>query len=351
MKNTFLTKSLILMMSLAVVTSCSKKDEDPDTGGDGGGNAVSSITLEASSLQGNVGDVITFTVKTDTGEDVTSSSAITVSGTSISNASFTISSPCSFSAVASYNNLSSNTLSLTGNSTLPVARFKKNVLIEDFTGTWCGYCPRVSYATQLAKQQSTQVIDVGAHYSDEMSCQASTDLHNLKNITSWPTAYLNRKTLWAYPENNNVSQAINLTGNDGRMGLALSPSVNGNIISVDVELSFSGDYESFCNDNKIVVYVVEDGLIYDQSNYTTFYGGGSVIYDFEHNSVLRGAMTPVAGELITTNNGSKSFSTQIPSNIQNISNVRVVAFVINSSGKVQNVRAAGIGETQTLEVI
>ncbi len=352
MKNTFLIKSFIFMMSLAVVMSCSKKDDEPNTGGNnGGGNAVTSITLEASSLQGNVGDVIKFKVKTNTGEDITSSSTITVSGASVSNASFTISLPCTFSAVAGYNGLSSNTLSLTGNSTLPIARFKKNVLIEDFTGNWCGFCPRVSYATELAKQQSTQIVDVGAHYNDPMSSQASTDLHNLKNITGWPTAYLNRKTLWNYPENNNVSQVINLTGNDGKMGLALSPTINGNVLSLNVELSFSGDYESFCNENKIVVYVVEDGLIYSQSNYTDFYGGVDLIQNFEHNSVLRGAMTSVSGEVIIPENGSKTYSTSIPSNIQNISNVRVVAFVINGEGKVQNVRAAGIGETQTLEVI
>ena len=295
MKNKILTKSFILMMSLTAVMSCSKKEDDPTTGGDGGGSGVKSITLTASTLEGNVGDVVTFKVTTDTGEDVTATSAITVSGTATSNASFTIPSPCNFSAVAAYNGLTSNTLSLTGNTTSPVARFKKNVLIEDFTGSWCGSCPRVSYATEQDKQQSTQIVDVGAHWNDQMSSKTSTNLHSLKNVSGWPTAYLDRNTLWAYPENNNISQVLNLTGNDGRMGLALSPTINGNVISVNVELAFSGDYGSYCNDNKIVIYVVEDGLIYDQSNYTTFYGGGSVIVDFEHNSVLRSGMTSVTG--------------------------------------------------------
>ncbi|MDA0356540.1 MAG: hypothetical protein O2796_03645 [Bacteroidetes bacterium] len=126
MKNKILTKSFILMMSLTAVMSCSKKDDDPTTGGDGGGgSAVKSITLTASALEGNVGDVVTFKVTTDTGEDVTATSAISVSGTATSNASFTIPSPCNFSAVAAYNGLTSNTLSLTGNTTSPVARFKK----------------------------------------------------------------------------------------------------------------------------------------------------------------------------------------------------------------------------------
>jgi len=82
-----------------------------------------------------------------------------------------------------------------------------------------------------------------------------------------------------------------------------------------------------------------------------FYGGGSVIVDFEHNSVLRSGMTSVTGELISPVNGSKSYSTQVPSAVQDVNKLRVVAFVIDVIGEVQNVRAAKVGETQSLETI
>jgi len=62
-------------------------------------------------------------------------------------------------------------------------------------------------------------------------------------------------------------------------------------------------------------------------------------------------MTSVTGELISPVNGSKSYSTQVPSAVQDVNKLRVVAFVIDVIGEVQNVRAAKVGETQSLETI
>ncbi len=135
------------------------------------------------------------------------------------------------------------------------------------------------------------------------------------------------------------------------MGLAITPTIVGNLFSVDVEVAFSGDYESHCNENRIVIYVVEDNLIYDQVNYTDFYGGVSTISNFHHNSVLRAALTPVAGELVSVENGTHTFTSAVSSNIENMNNVRIVAFLINGQGKTQNVRAAEIGDVQTLEIV
>lgn len=61
------------------------------------------------------------------------------------------------------------------------------------------------------------------------------------------------------------------------------------------------------------------------------------------------------GDAITgsTNSGdtyTKNFSVQLPSNITNSSNVSIVAFVVDSSGKALNARTAHFGDVQTLEV-
>ena len=37
------------------------------------------------------------------------------------------------------------------------------------------------------------------------------------------------------------------------------------------------------NDVKIVVFVLEDGIIEPQENYTSYYGGADVLSDFKYN--------------------------------------------------------------------
>ena len=35
-----------------------------------------------------------------------------------------------------------------------VKNFKTNVLVEDFTGAWCGYCTRVAYKLTRTKKEN-----------------------------------------------------------------------------------------------------------------------------------------------------------------------------------------------------
>ena len=37
---------------------------------------------------------------------------------------------------------------------------------------------------------------------------------------------------------------------------------------------------------KLAVYMLEDGLIYDQRNFTSYYGGADPIIDFVHDDVF-----------------------------------------------------------------
>ena len=40
------------------------------------------------------------------------------------------------------------------------AKFKHRVLIEDFTGAWCGWCPRVSHAIELLKEKDIVINEL-----------------------------------------------------------------------------------------------------------------------------------------------------------------------------------------------
>lgn len=184
-------------------------------------------------------------------------------------------------------------------------RFVKNVLIEDFTGTWCGYCPRVSYAIQNVLNQNISAVPVTVHRSngtltDPFHFQPATPLMSQLNIVDAPTAILDRKEEWTN-EVTNSNQVKNLTGLNAQLGIAMSSSIQNNTINMNVHTKFGANMSNL----KLVVYVLENDLLYNQVNYTSYYGGASVIQNFDNDYVLRASLTNVLGDNITgsTNTG------------------------------------------------
>ena len=233
--------------------------------------------------------------------------------------------------------------------------FKKRVLIEDYTGTWCGNCTRVSYAIERVLDQTGNVVPVAIHNgNDPYNFEGIAPLKNLicpNNALALPVSRLNRTGVWTFPETSNIPQAVNLTGKNGALGLSMNSRLVGNTINLDVNVKFAEDYSNL----KLVVYLLEDGLIYEQTNYTTYYGGLDLIPNFVHNHVLRTSMTDILGESIGDSNvtGStftKSFSITVPSSIENTSNISFAAFIVGSDNKAINARASHINQNQEFEV-
>jgi hypothetical protein len=176
-------------------------------------------------------------------------------------------------------------------------------------------------------------------------------------ITGYPTVKIDRGSDWTFPEPSNISQVVNKTLCDNaELGLAVSPTLDGNNMSVDVQVKFS---EGFTFDNTtLVVMVLEDGLIADQENYTSYYGGVSVISNFQHDHVLRSSLTNVAGDAVSSNDlvnsiYSRTFNVSVPSNVANTDNMSIVAFVsndnFNGDSYVINSRVGHFGEVQTFQ--
>ncbi|WP_187478027.1 Omp28-related outer membrane protein [Amniculibacterium sp. G2-70] len=232
-------------------------------------------------------------------------------------------------------------------------KFTKNVLIEDYTGTWCGYCPRVSYAIEQVQGVTTKSVAVAIHRggSDPYNFSAASVLESQIGLTGYPTAMLNRTTNWNSPEPSYVNQVKNLTGTDANLGIAMKPTVNNGNISLDVKVKFAADMSNL----KLVVYLLENDLVYNQTNYTSYYGGASTITGFDHDNVLRASFTNILGDAMSgaTTSGTtwtKTFTQAMPANVSNAANVSFVAFVMDSTGKVLNVRKANINADQSFEV-
>ncbi|MFY7729851.1 MAG: Omp28-related outer membrane protein [Flavobacterium sp.] len=321
-----------------------------------------SVILTADKSYTLVNNTITFSVKDNNGTDHTAEATFYVDGTKISGNTLTSANVQQYNITASLGPMTSEPITVSFGSTAEL-NFKKRVLIEDYTGTWCGYCTRVAWAIELVKGQTENVVPVAIHRPSSNPSNAQYDPYNydasaIENTLSaigYPKGYLNRRTRWTSPEPNNLAQVINLSqGDNPKLGLAMKPTVQNGKINLDVNVMFSKDFSA--SGLRLVVYVLENGLLYPQHNYTEYYNGVSVIEDWVHNHVLRSCLTDITGETVpaaetTLNNVyTRSFSVNVPDNVTNASNMEFVAFIINENGRAVNVRSAHAGENQEFEI-
>jgi len=345
-------KILALLFVTAMVTfSCSRDYEILESS--------DSVILTADSSVKRTGQTIIFTVRDNNGVEHTNDAVFFVDGAAIEGNTLTSQEVKTFNVTAKYYDLSSESLEVTFGDGSEL-NFRKRVLIEDYTGTWCGYCPRVAHAINLVHGQSEDAVTVAIHRPSSNVASIVYDPYNydaseleaLLNIPSYPKGFLNRRTVWSSPEPNNIAQAIGLTqGANPKLGLALKPVVNGSNFTLEVSAKFGLDFSNL----KLVVYVLENGLIYEQHNYTAYFDGVDVIPDYEHNHVLRACLTPILGEPVANEQTTlystytKTFTAALPANIANAANIEFVAFLVDQDGKAVNVRKAAPGDVQEFE--
>jgi len=179
---------------------------------------------------------------------------------------------------------------------------------------------------------------------------------------SYPRGIINRSTLWNPAHESNIQQVTAQLYEPAYVGLATNSSITGNNLSITTKVKIGSNYSSL----KLVVLILEDYLVYDQVNYTSYYSDitkrgnwngqtTDIAYGFIHNNTLRESMTNVFGDLIPSENlghskvYQRTFTYSIPSNYKE-SNIKIVSLVANGdSNKVINVREAKIGEEQSIK--
>ena len=97
-------------------------------------------------------------------------------------------------------------------------------------------------------------------------------------------------------------------------------------------------------------------FIENQTNYTTYYGGGSTLTNFVHDHVLRHSLTNVTGDVIPSaqatkeNTYTKAFSFAVPASISNNANMSFVAMVSREDKSVINARVVHVNQSNDFEV-
>lgn len=339
---------LLAFLCFGLFISCSKDEKKS-------GGSVESIVITSNISDVYVGDNVFFTVTGSNGAVFTSTSTVFVNNIATIGNRFTTTTTGTLSVYATY--VTSDNVTLTS-PTIQITvqqaiNFNKRVLIEDYTGTWCQYCPRVSYAISQVRSQTSDAVVVAIHRgSDPYNFADAASLEAMIGLTGYPTGMLNRKTDWAYPETSNIAQAVDLTsGVNPRVGLALNTSLSGNTVTVEVKVKFGQNFSNL----KLVVYALQDNLVSNQTNSTSYYGGVNPIVNFDFDDVLRAYLTnSILGDAISGTTGindvyTKTFTYTIPSNYVT-ANIHFAAFVVDSSGKALNARDASNNEIQTFEI-
>ncbi|MBT3848675.1 MAG: Omp28-related outer membrane protein, partial [Candidatus Marinimicrobia bacterium] len=178
--------------------------------------------------------------------------------------------------------------------------FTKKVLIEEFTGAWCGYCPDGAYRVKnLINDNDGRVVGVSLHAGnptgDAMEIAHTNYLETTYQNTGFPSGMVDRVSVngstslnrgyWEYVANDQLAKTA-------VCGLAIISEVNGQNANVEVHAGFSSTPSGA--DYRLTVYLIEDGVTgegygYDQRNYdntiaeSPFYNLGDPIIGYEHN--------------------------------------------------------------------
>ena len=233
------------------------------------------------------------------------------------------------------------------------SEFTKKLLLTHFTGTWCGACTWTDKAVTKALDDNEKVIGVSVHggkSNEPMRIPESDQLNYEYGIQAYSTVKINGKSgEWSRINNYPESQLQPFLQESAKLGLAIETCANdSNEMCFNVKVGFA---EAVSN-VKLVVFLIEDELYYDQRNFYPALGSDPIL-QYRHNKVLRRSLTAVMGDKIPEDKlgvgGVYSRRMKIPfkdTNIVNTNKALIVAYVVDSQDKVLNVQKVQLGSSK-----
>ncbi|MBN4065824.1 choice-of-anchor J domain-containing protein [Candidatus Amoebophilus asiaticus] len=245
----------------------------------------------------------------------------------------------------------------------------KTLLIEEFTGAWCGACPDGHWVIDTLKEKYSNVIDVRIHSGDDMTLNVTADLETTYP-SFWPAGLLDR-----IPYNTSDGTLIALHRKDWPEKTAERLNSSTPVIvdiektwtdaSREIDITITAKFVDYAvGDVRFLAYIAESNITgtgdgYDQRNFfnsvagSKFFGLGDPIVGYVHNDVVRDAPLGVWGlsdVIPSTVSPGDSFSTNfkytVPSNYKE-SDIRIIASVYVHSSDI-NERDVLNSQTRTL---
>lgn len=315
------------------------------------------LTLDVTRAMNN--QIITFGLLDPSGNNTAADATFYVNGTPISGYAFSSPTDGNFEVYAEYEYGGGTFTSAT--KTFSVYIPLRNVVIEDYTGTWCGYCLKAVVAIDSIKVLTNNHVSVVAIHKkslgdEPMHFPQVVDLQAQFNIPNeFPQTQLNRTVKWNSLPNSifyDYGVVTSIAGLETDVSVAINSKLNGSTLSVDAKVVYRNGSEP---GDKLVVYLLENGIIADQANYfdgnpiSPYYGMGNPIKNFVHNDAIRKSLSGLFGDNIPETAPyevhTKSYTFDVPSEYK-AENLSFVVMVVKADNNAKNSQHANIGETK-----
>ncbi|MEO9964882.1 MAG: Omp28-related outer membrane protein [Reichenbachiella sp.] len=216
-----------------------------------------------------------------------------------------------FSLKAKYDNIESDEVDITVTQSNSQ---NKKILIEEFTGEWCGWCPQAGYNLDLISKFSETVITVGIHNGDSYEYSNESGLRSKLGVTFFPDGRISRSTtggafnaptIFSADFSRINSDIEDYLEEETMLGIAINTSVANGELTVSPTIKF---YDDITSDIYLTVYLLENNLPASaQQNYfenldgyeeSAYYSEPAILSDYAHDHVLRKNLTDAFGDMI-----------------------------------------------------
>jgi hypothetical protein len=333
-----------MLIGVFCLQSCTKTESDFST------PKNESITIQSSTSTEPTGTVVSFSVFSSINNaNITTNATVYINGTAITGSTYTFNQTGTFAVYAKKGTITSNVVTITVVDTLN--GYVSNVLVEEYSGTWCGNCPILLYGVELVKQQTNEAFVLGIQLfnGDPFITTVGNNMAALRGVSGVPTGHINRNINWTGPQYENVAQVTNQIAANSSTGIPIDSTTTANNVNATVKVAYK---DPLTSNTKLTVYLVEDNLTYTQRNYSSnLYVGLSSIPNFRYNGVLRKVISALDGDAIANagSNNEKAYVFSLPTNVTNPAKHRLVAFVTDATGKVLNVQQVKLGTLKDFE--
>lgn len=239
----------------------------------------------------------------------------------------------------------------------------KRVVIEEGTGTWCGWCPRGAVAMDYMSATYSDFVGIAVHNGDPMTV---TEYDDGADISGFPGGNFERTVMGGSVSQASFEAYYNANINKGvPANVDVTVSGVGSSITLDASATF---YTPVSAGNfRLAVVMVEDhvtgtGASYNQANYYSGGGNGvmggyellanpvpaaNMVYDHVGRALL-GGYDGLAGSVPTTiadgTTGTASFPYTIPATSTRDNMHAVVLLLNNTTGAIVNAKSISIAD-------
>jgi hypothetical protein len=322
------------------------------------------VSFSKNSISSNGTDVADIIIMDEDMDNIARHVEIYNGSTLLEDPSFNSKEAGSFAIYAKHGDVESSPASI------EVTRFiVRKILIEEFTGEWCGWCPQAAYNLDLLVKENENVLTTGIHNGDRFEYDFESNLRAKFGLNYFPSGLVGRVNLGSavgYNEcflGDEINAAIEsqLYSESAKVEISVNSVLSGNNAQIDVEVSF---VESTSDASYLTVYIIENDVVggthenyFSNGSYlcSAYYSQPARIDNYVHQYVLQEVGTDAFGDLIPSgeavaNNIYKHATINMDLSGYNTDKCHIIAFVhpsLDADDKtILNAQMAKVGENK-----